>query len=164
MSMILLLASCSTPRLIPKALNTVATATFADLNLTNKDYSIQNTVTAEAVVTVTYARDWTQISEEQGEFQIRTVKTKKGTEVLYKGVLRMGYLFNDYNYDPSEKYSPEDVARRLAIYRLINIAKANGADGVIEPIISTNVEQVSKDKVVLKTTASAKILTLTSSK
>ncbi|MBO8429009.1 MAG: hypothetical protein IAC68_03630, partial [Bacteroidetes bacterium] len=44
-------------------------------------------------------------------------------------------------------------------YRLINVAKTNGADGIIEPIISTNIEQSGKD-ILYKTNVEAKIIRL----
>ncbi len=46
------------------------------------------------------------------------------------------------------------------MYRLINVAKTNGADGIIEPIVSTNVEQSGKDDILYKTTVEAKIIKL----
>ena len=51
------------------------------------------------------------------------------------------------------------MVRNLAIYRIINAAKVRGADGIIEPVISTNVEQRGRD-IVLKTTVSAKLIKL----
>ena len=54
---------------------------------------------------------------------------------------------------------PEYVVRNLAIYRLINASKVRGADGIIEPVISTNVEQRGND-IVFKTTATAKLIKL----
>ena len=54
---------------------------------------------------------------------------------------------------------PHWIVRRLAIYRLINAAKVAGADGVIEPIISTNVAQGRRSRdIVYKTTVSAKLV------
>ena len=72
----------------------------------------------------------------------------------------MGYLSNDYyeelfNIPPY----PHWIVRRLAIYRLINAAKIAGGDGVIEPLISTNVEQGKSNRdIVYKTTVSAKLI------
>lgn len=155
----MILASCSTSIIIPKALNTVSTASFADLNLERADYEILNTITADAVVEAVYTAKSTTISEVNGEFALQYVQKKTGQTCYHKGVVRLGYLHNDYSYNPKEIMSPEDVARRLAIYRLINVAKLNGADGIIEPTLSTSVEQVGK-KIVLKSTVSAKIIKL----
>jgi len=72
----------------------------------------------------------------------------------------LGYLSNDYDNELFDigPY-PHWIVRRLAIYRLINAAKISGGDGVIEPIISTNVEQGrSSHDIVLKTTVSAKLI------
>ncbi len=70
----------------------------------------------------------------------------------FKGILRIGYLSGDAS-SVTKDLSPEDVARGLAIYRAINIAKQEGADA-----ISTNVEQTDRNNVVFKSTVTAKIV------
>lgn len=161
---LIIATSCGTQSaIIPKALNTVCTASFADLNLTRKDYQILNTVTAEAVV-INHSTPYSvKLEDPDGEFSLTYTKTKLGWECRHSGVVRLGYLGNDYRYDGSDMISAEDLARRLAIYRLINVAKQNGADGIIEPTVSTNVEQDGK-KIVLKSTVSAKIIKLNTNK
>lgn len=155
-----LLSSCGTTSVIvPKAINTVNTVTFADLNLERTDYEILSTVSATAVVEAVYTSHSMKVSDPDGEFSLNYVYGKSGWVCLHKGVVRLGYLSSDYSYNPSEVMSPEDVARHLAIYRIINIAKQNGADGIIEPTVSTNVEQQGKT-IVLKSTVDAKIIKL----
>lgn len=155
-----LLSSCGTTSVIvPKAVNTVSTASFVDLNLERDDYEILNTLSATAVVEAVYSPNSMKVSDPDGEFSLNYVHGKSGWVCYHKGVVRLGYLSNDYNYDPSEVMSPEDVARRLAMYRIINMAKQNGADGIIEPTVSTNVEQNGKT-IVLKSTVEAKIIKL----
>lgn len=156
-----LLYSCGPSSVIvPKAVNTVSTATFADLNLERSDYEILNTMSATAVVEAAYSLNSMKVRDPEGEFSLNYVHKKSGGWVCFhKGVVRLGYLSNDYNYDPSEVMSPADVARGLAIYRLINIAKQNGADGIIEPTVSINVEQQG-NIIVLKSTVEAKIIKL----
>ena len=75
----------------------------------------------------------------------------------------MGYLDNDYlKYDTyvADEIKPEFMARCIATYRLINACKIAGGDGLIEPIISTSIEQSGIRSVTYKTTVSAKIIKL----
>lgn len=69
----------------------------------------------------------------------------------------MGYLSGDYLGEDTDIFRPEIVARRLAIYRLINLAQQYGTDVLIAPTVATNVEQIG-DKVYFKSTATAKIV------
>lgn len=159
---VLLLTSCGVQRkmVIPKALSTVNTAGFAELNLDREDYEILNTVTATAVVSSVHNGNIIKLQEENDEFTLRFVPNKFGSyDCNYSGVVRMGYLSNDYNYNPEDLFYADELARRLAIYRMINIAQQNGADGVIEPTISISVEQMGK-AVMMKATVVAKIIKL----
>lgn len=162
--------SCATQKvtpymLIPQAVNTINSVGLNELNLKhNTDYTIVNTATAEATVifTVNKKGEKVTIKEENNEFEIVYEYDKdNGVWYLsdYEGIARFGFFANDYGSISFSKISPEDVVRNLAIYRLINASKVRGADGVIEPIISTNVEQRGKD-IVFKTTASAKLIKL----
>lgn len=159
------LSSCGVQSLIiPKATNTISTASFKDLNLERADYEIINTISAEAVIISNEkashkGRNLT-ITEENNEFQLKFHKNK----IEHKGIVRLGYLASDYTYDPAELQNAESLARRLAIYRLINLAQQNGADGIIEPTVYTAVEQVGNNTIRLKTTAVAKIIKLTPNK
>ncbi len=46
------------------------------------------------------------------------------------------------------------------IYRLINAAREYGADALVEPTVSTNVEQTGEHTITYKSTATAKIVKL----
>ncbi len=156
-------ASCASQNvIIPKAINTVNTTGFEELNLERDDYEILNTLTAEAVVNYSENRKGTEytISEAYGEFSLRYAMGKKfAWTCFHSGILKLGYLSNDYAYNPEDLKSAEMLARRLATYRLINLAKEHGADGIIEPTITTNVEQVGRT-IVYKSVVSAKIVRL----
>lgn len=160
------LSSCGVQSvIIPKATNTVSTASFKDLNLERADYEILNTITAEAVIISDEKGSKKKglnltLTEENDEFQLKFYDDK----IEHRGIVRLGYLANDYTYDPSDLQNAESLARRLAIYRLINIAQQNGADGIIEPTVSTAVEQIGNKTIRLKTTAVAKIIKLTPNK
>ena len=82
------------------------------------------------------------------------------------GVLRAGFLTNDYgkiSYD-----DPEAIARATAFSKLVSMAKEHGGDALIEPIVSTNLEEQSgrgtKRTIVYSTTASAKVIVIKTDK
>lgn len=161
-----LLSACHAPRtIIPQAINTVNSVPLSELNLERKDYNILKTITAEAIVIYQEGLNRVTISESGGEFALTWVLDKKSQEWYLansKGIAKFGFLSNDYG-GTFISNNPEYVVRNLAIYRLINACKALGGDGVIEPLISTNIEQNGKD-IILKTTASAKIIKLKTDK
>jgi len=150
---------------IPIAINTVNSVGLKELNLKHgEDYSIMNTISADATVIYSIQKKGKQItiSEENGEFKIvwkRDDKTGKMCRSDFEGVARFGFLNNTYGGVSTREISPEYIVTSLAKYRLISLAKARGADGIIEPIISTNVED-HKDKVTFKTTVTAKLMKL----
>jgi len=126
---------------------------------------VLETISSEATVTVTYSSDNTMIEVRDADNTF-SYKKVSGSSILLEadGVIRAGYLTNDYgsiNFD-----SPEDVVRRVAIYRIINRSQQMGADGLIEPVIYTNVDNIASTKrgreltVVYKTTVLAKPIKL----
>ena len=162
--------SCSGPkkmaqRIIPTAVNTINSVSLDELNLKHgADYTVVNTITAEATIFYTEQKKGEKITirEENGEFKIVyefDSEQEKWYRTDFDGVARFGFLSSDDYHQSYSMIEPEYVVRNIAIYRLINAAKVRGADGVIEPVISTNVEQRGRD-VVLKTTASAKLIKL----
>ena len=149
----------------PKAINTVNPVSLDELNLKREDYQILQTITAESNVILNYKSSTDiEIKDEAGEFKVKC-QIINGT-IFFKeqeGVMKLGYLSRDYT-SSSTPLHPEEIVRRTAIYRLINTAQENGADGVIEPTISTNIEQVGKNSVMYKTTVSGKIIKLKTDK
>ncbi len=167
-SAVMLFSSCaSTSRtVIPQAVNSIKAVSFEELNLTNKDYDVLNRVEASARIEVEFdGNSWTA-KDPDGTFELKVnkdLKTDK-TTVTIVGVVRAGYLFsqNGYNLDPEQ---PGDLALRMAIYRLINMVKEQGGDGIIEPIVSTGVEETKRGSAVTYiTTVSGKPVRLKSSK
>ena len=161
--MLVFVSSCGIQSVIvPKATNTISTASFKDLNLERSNYEILTTEIAEAVVVYNEkGNSQFTIKEINGEFELKYyIDAKKLNQTCeHKGVVRLGYLSNDYSYDPNELLSAECLARRVAIYRIINSAKLQGVDGIIEPIISTNVEQKG-DQIYFKSSVVAKFIKL----
>lgn len=153
---------------IPKAVNTVNVVSLKELNLTHGDYQILNTITAEAAIVYTENKKGSVCTMRgvDEDFHITYAFDNEGhlESENFSGVLRFGYLYNDYKINEGVVY-PEEMARRLAIYRLINIVQLQGADGVIEPVISTNIENTqNKRECILKTTVRAKLVKLNSTK
>jgi len=158
------MSSCrSTLSVIPQATNTINSVSLKELNLERKDYIILSTISADATIIAHFSDDAVTVEDPSGEFSFTWEKDDKSGEWTpdrIKGIVRLGYLSNDYDNELFDigPY-PHWIVRRLAIYRLINAAKISGGDGVIEPIISTNVEQGrSSHDIVLKTTVSAKLI------
>ncbi len=168
---ILMLTSCFGSKSVmsdlemPIAINTVNSVGLNELNLKHGvDYSIMNTISADATVIYSIQKKGKQITilEENGEFEIvwkRDEATGKMYRYDFEGVARFGFLNNTYDRVSTREFSPEYIVTNLATYRLISLAKARGADGVIEPITSTNVENHG-NRVVFKTTVTAKLMKL----
>lgn len=150
---------------MPIAVNTINSVNLKELNLQHgTDYTILNTVSAEASVFYTSQKKGAHISieEENGEFKIEWKKDKTDGKLYrsdYEGIARFGFLNNDYGPVLTNELTPEYIARNLAIYRLINLAKVRGADGIVEPVISTSAEDHGS-KIVFKSTVSAKLMKL----
>lgn len=165
-SVVLGFSSCKPSEIIPQAINTVNSVTLGELNLERKDYELLNTVTAEASIYENIGMTEIEIGSVDGEFVLKYKKNKFGWYISdCKGIARFGFLSNDY-YDESRSLGiikPEYIARNFAIYRLINMSKVMDADGIVEPIISTNVEQQGK-KIIYKTTAQGKLIKLKTNK
>lgn len=166
----LAMTSCFGPkkisqRIVPTAVNTINSVGLSELNLKHgTDYTIVNTVTAEATILYRESKkgEKVTIKEENNEFEITyefDSEQEKWYRTDFEGIARFGFFSNDDYYQNYSMIYPENVVRNLAMYRIINQAKVRGADGIIEPVISTNVEQRGKD-IVFKTIASAKLIKL----
>lgn len=167
---ILLMTSCS-KRVIPDiempiAINTINSVGLRELNLKHgTDYTILNTVSADATVIYSVQKKGKQITirEENGEFKIvwkRDEDSGKMCRDDYEGIARFGFLNDNYYRVSTREIEPANIVSNLARYRLINLAKVRGADGIIEPVVSTNVEDRGND-IVFRTTISAKLMKLT---
>ena len=164
-----LMTSCKTKTIIPMAMNTVNAVGLEEMNLVRDDYQILNTVTADAEVIFRENNNNMYLKDANGDFSITLKRGKMFGQWYFKkftGIARFGFLKNDYDakdVDYSIYLQPGTVARNMAIYRIINASKISGADGVIEPVVSTNIEQRGRD-IVFKTTVSAKLIKLKTDK
>ena len=166
----LTLSSCKM-KLIPTAINTVNSVGLEELNLQRNDYVVQKTITAEAAVIYNERSSKITISDQNREFTITYKKVPFSSSWAckkFEGVAKYGFLHNDYlNYHvrPIEKtIDPANVARNVAIYRIINACKVSGGDGVIEPIVSMNAQQIGNREVLFTVTVSAKVIKLKTDK
>lgn len=163
------MGSCARNVIIPKAVNTVSTASYSDLNLNRADYEVINSISVDAAINciVSSRGKVVDVNGLNDNFSLHYVyvgfNKKKGPAsgwmCTFTGLMKLGFLGKDYvdDYDPSTMYAPEILARRLAIYRAINMVKQEGGDGMIEPTISTNIEQIG-NTITYKSTVTAKII------
>ncbi|MCQ2315007.1 MAG: hypothetical protein MJZ56_07580 [Bacteroidales bacterium] len=161
------LTSCSVnKKFVPRACNTINTVRFDELNLKRNDYTILKNVTAEAVVVYETGLfgGSISISEQNNEFSIEFRKSGKDQWVANKfnGIAYFGYLSNDYG-DMALNLDPDYYSRHIAFYRLINQCRVAGGDALIEPTVSTNVEEQGR-KIVFKTTVTAKVVKINTDK
>ena len=125
----------------PIATNTINVASFKDLHLQKGDYVILKTASETSVIKARFTKYGFTISSENGDFELEYKYDREDEGYVrledWSGVLNLGYFHNDVN---ALRYptSPAEVARRLAIYQLINTAAQAGADAVVEPVISMN--------------------------
>jgi hypothetical protein len=162
----MVMTSCFGPQMVGRS--TINTVYWPELSLERKDYTVLQRVTATA--TVTY--DATSMRKQKiiGENNEFLIVIKPLRTIIDFGVVKFGYPtgdvgkttvvqkgpFKKVGLTPIVPTDPETVARQLAMYRLINEAKAIGADALIEPIISSDVASISRKSNVIKTTVSAK--------
>lgn len=150
--------------LIPTtAISNMPVVGISDLNLNRSDYTILNSISATASVSSDNRKSKRTIFEESNEFKLvyDIVKSEGKRYLEYdecEGVIRLGYLGGSNIYNSESNYIPaEEIVRRLALYRLIGLAKEYGADALFEPTITTTATSEGK---LLKyhTEASAKLI------
>lgn len=152
--------------IMPRAINTMAQVDFYDLKLDRSEYTILKNIQAEAAIKYHQYYQAAVVEELNGEFSITWRYDKKSGKYYrhdFSGIARFGFLNNDYDSVTTSEVVPEYFVRNLAIYRAIQACKALGGDALIEPLISTNVEQSGKD-VIFKTTVSAKVVKIKTDK
>lgn len=150
--------------LIPTtAISNIPAVSIRDLNLSRNDYTILKTITATAIVYSDNSKKSRKIYEENEEFTLvyDIIKENGKMYLDYKscdGVVRLGYIGSTDIYNSDSNYIPaEEIVRRLALYRLINLAKEYGADVLFEPTITTTATATGKT-LIYKTEASAKLI------
>ena len=154
-------SSCSGVRnlVVPLAVSTADAIPAAALNLVKGDYDILASVTETASVTAKYSGTALTITSGDGDFSYYFSYDKKIGWSLRKfsGTATFGYLQSDAA-SPEEMPEAEEFARRVAIARLIEAVKDYGADGVLEPIVTTRASNAGNNKVEYQASVTAKIV------
>lgn len=155
---------------LPQSTNMIHTVSFEDLKLTSNDYDILSRVEATSRMILTINGTELTIVDPDGTFMLKYLYnpvTKEMTLADFEGALRGGFLAGFSKIDLKD---PEDIARRFALYRLINLVREQGGDYIIEPVYSINVEGGSENKITkitnitYMTTISGKAIRLKTSK
>lgn len=157
-----LMTSCGGQKnlIIPRAVSSADAISVGALNLQKGDYDILNTVTETASVTATYSSTSLKLISEDGDFsyKFKFNKSMGWTLTSFHGTATFGYLLQDASYNAEDLPSAEEFARRVAIARLIEAVKDYGADGVLEPIVTTRASNTGKNAVEYQATVTAKIV------
>ncbi|MDE6012988.1 MAG: hypothetical protein K2G91_09695 [Prevotella sp.] len=157
-----LMTSCGGQKnlIIPRAVSSADAISVGALNLQKGDYDILNTVTETASVTATYSKASLKLTGGNGDFSyLFKFDTSNGwTLTSFHGTATFGYLLQDASYNAEDLPSAEEFARRVAIARLIEAVKDYGADGVLEPIVTTRASNTGKNAVEYQATVTAKIV------
>ena len=150
--------------LIPTtAISNMPVVTFSDLNSNRNIYTILNYIKTTAAVSSDNQKSKRTIYEENGEFKlVYDIEKINGKRYLeYKdceGIIRLGYIGGSNIYNSESNYIPaEEIVRRLALYRLISLAKEYGADALFEPTITTTATS-EKKLIMYRTEATAKLI------
>ena len=151
---------------VPQAVNMVNTIYLEELNLTSSDYEILDRVETSAKIVVEMSVGQCIIKDPEGSFEMKySVDLKNGNFYLIeaKGVVRAGYL-TTRELGTLNLKNPEEIALRLAMYRIVSLVKQQGGDGVVEPVVSSSVEgkdeRNGKTVFTYQTTVSGKIIRL----
>lgn len=155
------LTSCSGVKnlVVPHAVSSAEAIPAASLNLAKSDYDIMSSITETASVIATYSGTSLTIKSGDGDFAYYFSFDKKNGWSLRKfsGTATFGYLQSEV-VSKEDMPEAEEFARRVAIARLIETVKDYGADGVLEPIITTRVSNSGHNTVEYQASVSAKIV------
>lgn len=157
-----MMTSCTGVRnlIVPHSVSTIDAVPAAALNLAKGDYDILASVTETASVTAKYTGKSLTIQSGDGDFAYLFTfdkKTAGWTLKKFKGTANFGYLQSDVrNFESMPE--AEEFARRVAIARLIETVKDYGADGVLEPIVTTRASNSGNNMVEYQASVTAKII------
>lgn len=157
----LTLASCGGTHslVVPHAVSTADAIPAAALNLQKGDYEILNTISESASVSAKYSSNSLKITSGDGDFSYNFVfDQKRGWSLKsFSGSATLGYLLSE-STDMGNMPQAEEFARRVAIAKLIEQVKDYGADGILEPIVTTRVSNSGSKTIEYQATAIAKIV------
>ncbi len=155
------LTSCSGVKnlVIPHAVSSADAIPAAALNLVKGDYDIMTSVTETASVIASYSGSTLSIKSGDGDFAYHfSFDNKNGWSLRkFSGTATFGYLQSEVARS-EDMPEAEEFARRVAIARLIDTVKDYGADGVLEPIVTTRASNVGHNTVEYQASVTAKII------
>lgn len=157
------LQSCGSSRkylVVPHSVSTASAASIYDLGLKPGDYEVLKTISETASVICEYRNDEIKIMSGEGEFSYTfKLDPKSGWSLKnFSGAASLGYFTSDYDAKPTEVPNPEEFARRVAMSRIINMARDYSADAVVEPVCVSRTSNAGKQKVEYSSTVSAKLI------
>ena len=160
-----MLSSCAGGRsylVIPRAVSTASAVSVDDLNLTSGQYDVLNTITETASVICEYKNKRIRITSGDNDFAYVFSLGKDGFWTLsaFSGAASLGYFTSDLNASLTEVPDGEEFARRVAMARIIRAAKDYNADGVVEPVVISRVNNAGHNKVEFSSTVSAKLISI----
>lgn len=160
-ALMLVLNSCGGQKslIVPRAVSTAGAIPVSALNLQKGDYDILASVTESASVTARYSSSELKIQSGDGDFTYTFKFDKNRGWNLHKfsGTATFGYLLSDISNNP-DLPNAEEFARRVAISRLIETIKDYGADGALEPIVTTRASNAGRGTVEYQASVTAKIV------
>lgn len=161
----LCLQSCGGARkylVVPHSVSTMSSVPLADLNLKPGDYEVLKTITETASVVCEFKDDEIKVLSGDGDFSYTfKMDPKSGWSLKsFQGAAAFGYFASDYESKPEEAPNVEEFSRRVALARIITLARDYGADAVIEPICVTRASNAGNRKVEFSSTVSAKLIVI----
>lgn len=163
--MAICLQSCGGSRkylVVPHSVSTISAVPMADLNLKTGDYDVLKTVSETASVVCEYRKDEIKVVSGDGDFSY-TFKNdiKNGWSLKsFSGAAEFGYFSSDFEGKPSEVPNIEEFSRRVAMARIVTLARDYGADAVLEPVCVTRASNAGNRKVEYSCTVSAKLIVI----
>ena len=155
------ISSCNNTKnlIVPHSVSTAEAVPAQALNLKKGDYDIMASVSTNASVTVKYSGNSMVITSGDGDFSYHFSFDKKSGWTLNKfnGTANFGYLLPE-GTGFTDMPEAEEFARRVAIARLIEEVKDYGADGVLEPIVTTRASNSGNRTVEYQANVTAKII------
>ena len=159
-----MLSSCTGSRsylVIPHAVSTASAVSVDNLNLSKGDYDVLNTITETASVICEYKNNRIKVTSGENDFEYIFTQGKDGwTLSAFSGAASLGYFTSDLQYHVAEVPDGEEFSRRVAMARIIRATKDYNADGVVEPVVISRVNNIGKNKVEFISTVSAKLISI----
>lgn len=146
---LILLTSCYSgkPIIKPMTYASMSSINISDLNLQAKDYEILDTETVEVKLKYYFPENnfGPKITDLNNEFCL-FYNIYTGWDIGSYGEFKLGYLSEDLKKNNViTNMSVEELAQRVATYRLLETAFKKGADAVLEPnmLLKIDYEDIS---------------------